>query len=292
MPAYIEQLRENQREMGKIPQESKRYKELQTESEKITNYLDKSVWSELTKATKTIDYEFDRWNEVKGQQYSQTYLLWMAQTNKVISSHETSRSLLEELYTLSHKSELGPVNNYFDKIMEKREARLAALTTEYVSSYVNPSRIAEVCDKAEDIYEVIVALPLVYYSDKTPKDYAFLVEAECMSASQLIDQSRYKFFSFSPEKIQTSKFARAAKTICDRYTYYILEGGLAAWLEVCGSLPEVSLHKDKWELFERESLFLFSYILNSPEFGYLDKVEIGNPSDYIELGAGRFIFLP
>ena len=280
LPIDIQRLRDNYGKMKTTHGESENYSKLQTENAGILERLDKYVWSKLVKRTKKMDFQFSKWNEVKGRKSSQAYGLWTLQTNKLLSSQEMSKSLLKELYSLSHKSEFGPVNKYFDEVMQKKDQALEALTIEYTGNSIVSTQISAVCNGSGSVFEGIEDLSLKYNTDKDPDLFIIKVEAICENSRQALREAEYTFFFFSLEKIQTPEFAAGAKYICERYRGYMEE----LWNGLCTSLlerNEINIVESDKEPFETETKELITAILNSPDFDILDEVSIGNPADYI-----------
>ena len=278
LPIDIQRLRDNYGKMKTTHGESENYSKLQTENAGILKRLDKYIWSKLVKRTKKMDFQFSKWNEVKGRKSGQAYGLWTLQTDKLLSSQEMSKSLLKELYSLSHKSEFGPVNKYFDEIIRKRNTALEVLTTEYTGT--NADQIIAVCNDSGSVFEGIEALSLKYNTDKDPDLFIVKVEAICENSRQALREAEYTFFFFSLEKIQTPEFAAGAKYICERYRGYMQE----LWNGLCTSLlerNEINIVESDKEPFETETKELIAAILNSSDFDILDEMPIGNPADYI-----------
>ena len=276
----INGLRDNLTEMGRETEGSDKYNKLKAANTRITDRLDEFVWSKVIKKTKKIDFQFNKWNEVKGRKYSAAYGLWTIQTDKLVSSHENSKELLKELYTLSHKSEFGPVNKYFDEVMQKRNQALEALTIEYTGNSIISTQISAVCNSGESISEGIDALNIEYKTDKDPELFIAKVAVICKGSRRELREAEYTFFFFSLEKIQTPEFATGAKYICERYR----DSMQALWNGLCTSLlerNEINIVESDKEPFETETKQLIADILYSPDFDILNQVPLGDPADYI-----------
>lgn len=258
---------------------------------KVINDLQER-WKILIEKAKELDFNFEKWNDVKGLHYRQAFQGWKAQTEQLIYSFQVSKTLLREIYTFSHKTQIGPVNKYFDEITTKRKQQLEALTIEYTNLIVVPEEVFEVCKLPVDkplIKERINDLSMEFKEDKSEgkktaaEVYISHFTPICLNSQSLIFKSHYDFFSFSLKKLQEPQFIHAAEFVCANYEEYIIELELEEWFSLCYS----SKISEDTQKFQSDTIRLIGRILNSPEFEHLDEIQIDKPEDYIGWGINE-----
>lgn len=250
-------------------------------------------WKDLIETTKELDFNFKRWNEVKGIAYLQIFQSWKVQTEKLIDSFDLAEARLREMYALSHKTRMGPLNKYLDEVIKKRHREIKALTTDYVFGFLNEEKMAEVfraCDSfpidRNTIQTRIHNLNMKYQGEeeeeKGRKNYIKHFTSICRKSHSVISESLYDFFSISIEELHNPEFIHVKDFACSNYEDYIIELDLEQWAILCYESRITSIENFKWETVQ-----LISHILNSSEFEYLDDIQIDEARDYIGWGINE-----
>ena len=119
----------------------------------------------------------------------------------------------------------------------------------------------------------------------------------CVSSRWIIHyRSLYNdFFSFSAQKLHEPRFIQTAESVCADYKQEIDLLDLQQWIRFCKTSTFESIKDFKTEDgkinkgFQSETILLISYILNSPEFAYLDEVQIDEAEEYIGWGMDEVL---
>ena len=260
------------------------YQKLLIKNERLRENTEEFIEEEFIDPTKDIDHFFEKWPEVKGAWYNQSILLWVTETNKTLGSYEKSKELLQELYALSNRSELGPSNEYFDEIRRTRDQKLEAKTIEYTTQ-TNLNNIIEICNKNENIDEDIDSLHINYLTGKSPEVYKAHVGLICQESHHILSQSIYSpfFFSLNDLQDQQEKFMTALRrNVCREYQKIEAEIGpvLSLWHGLCNG-ANVDLNASSIDSFGWQTLMLVAFILQSELFDDLDNMVIGEASAYV-----------
>ena len=170
----LDKVQDNLKALRGMNPENSDYDNLRKENAGIIQNLQER-WKTLIQKVKELDFNFERWVDVKGLRYLQSFQSWRTQTEKLIYSFQLSATLLREIYALSHSSQIGPQNKYLNELTRKRENELEVLTREYTNITIVPEAVFKVCDlplttptmsAEETIKTRINNLSLEYKNDK------------------------------------------------------------------------------------------------------------------------------
>ena len=147
-PDIIEHLNAERRRLRSMTEGNEAFLEQENKIQNLKAFLN-DAYSLLIERVKKIHFYFNKWNDVKGLNYSQVFAGWTARTNSLQGSVQAAENFLGELYSSAHSLETGSSNQVVEESLAERNQKIIGLTAEWTGQTAQESLINEISFQQE-----------------------------------------------------------------------------------------------------------------------------------------------